>query len=184
MKKIKNIFLIFLFVLIIFIFYDNISEYILNKKNNLIGNIDHDINNEENNKKIKVEYYSCIDGDTAKFKLNDEIIKVRFLGIDTPETPNSPRGEGEFWEEATNFVKKKLENANKIEIEYDENALKKDKYDRDLAWVFVDDELLQEKIVLKGLAKTYVLHNNYKYYNELNNAEEYAKKNNLGIWKK
>ncbi len=176
MKKIKNIILIFLFLLFISIFFNNISEYFNNEDNNYIEEI------EEKNKKIRVKYYSCIDGDTAKFILNEEIIKVRFLGIDAPETPNSPREEGFLWEKASNFTKEKLENAKKIEIEYDDNAAKKDKYDRFLAWIFIDDKLLQEMIVSNGLAKTYVLHKNYKYYNELKKGEEYAKNNKLGIW--
>lgn len=174
MKKIKNIVLIFFILLLISIFFNNISDYVLNEDDNY--------NNKENNKKIEVEYYSSIDGDTAKFILNEKIIKVRFLGIDAPETPESPGEEGFFWEEASDFTKEKLENANKIEIEYDENALQKDKYERDLTWVWVDNKLLQEELVSNGLAKTYMLQENYKYANILKQAEKYAKNKNLGIW--
>lgn len=174
MQKTKNIILIFFILLLVSIFFSNISEYVLTENNNY--------NNEENNKKIEVEYYSSIDGDTAKFILNEKIIKVRFLGIDAPETPQSPREEGCFWKEASNFTKEKLENANKVEIEYDENALQKDKYERDLTWVWVDNKLLQEELVSNGLAKTYMLQENYKYANILKQAENNAKNNNLGIW--
>ena len=34
---------------------------------------------------INVTLNKCIDGDTASFKYNDKIIKVRFLAVDTPE---------------------------------------------------------------------------------------------------
>ena len=34
---------------------------------------------------IEVSYKSCIDGDTAWFTLEDEDIKVRFIGINAPE---------------------------------------------------------------------------------------------------
>lgn len=174
MQKTKNIILIFFILLLIGIFFNNTSEYVLNVNDNY--------NKEENNKKIEVKYYSSIDGDTAKFKLNEKIIKVRFLGIDAPETPQSPREEGYFWEEASNFTKEKLENANKVEIEYDENALQKDKYERDLTWVWVDNKLLQEELVSNGLAKTYMLQENYKYANILKQAENNAKNKKLGIW--
>lgn len=35
--------------------------------------------------KMSVELVKCVDGDTAWFKLEDEVIKARFLAIDTPE---------------------------------------------------------------------------------------------------
>lgn len=181
MKKIKNIFLIFVIILLLSIFFNNFNEYFFNEGNNSIENIQKD-NDDNESKKIEVEYYLNVDGDTAKFKLNNEIIKVRFLGIDAPETPQSPKGEGCLWEEASNFTKEKLENAEKIEIEYDEHALKNDKYDRILAWVWVDDNLLQEELIYNGLAKTYMLQDNYKYANILKQAENHAKNNNLGIW--
>lgn len=169
LKKIKNILLIFVIILLLSVFINNVSEYFFNEEKN-------------ENKKIEVIFFSSIDGDTAKFILNEEIIKVRFLGIDTPETPESPRGEEPYWEEASNFTKEKLENAKIIEIEYDENAAKKDKYDRILAWVWVDGNLLQEELVSAGLAKIYMLEDNYKYVDLLKQAQINAKNNHLGIW--
>lgn len=42
--------------------------------------------------KLIVQLNKHIDGDTSKFLINDQIIKVRYLLIDTPETvkPNTP----------------------------------------------------------------------------------------------
>lgn len=53
--------------------------------------IDNDSNAES--EKLQVIYYKTIDGDTAKFKLNDKVITVRFLGIDTPETVHTQKEE-------------------------------------------------------------------------------------------
>lgn len=39
--------------------------------------------------KKEVKFSSCIDGDTARFIMDKEEIKVRFLAIDTPETNQS-----------------------------------------------------------------------------------------------
>ena len=76
--------------------------------------------------------------------------------------------------------KEKLENANKIELEFDKSASEKDKYDRYLAWVFVDDVLLQELLLTEnGLAETYMLQNNYKYAGVLQESEEIAKNKTL-----
>ena len=67
-------------------------------------------------------------------------------------------------------------------MEYDAKASEKDKYDRILAWVWVDDSLLQEELVSNGLAKTYMLQNNYKYASNLQLAETEAKNNKINIW--
>ena len=142
--------------------------------------IDGDVN--EESEKIIVTYYSSVDGDTAKFKLNNEIITVRFLGIDTPETVHTQKEEQPYGKEASNYTKEKLEKAKKIEIEYDIEASKQDKYERELAWVWVDDSLLQKELVMNGLAKTYMLQNNYRYADILQLAETEAKNNKINIW--
>lgn len=137
---------------------------------------------QEEIERIKVKFNRKIDGDTAEFELNNEIIKVRFLGINTPETVDKNRGEEPYGKEASAYTEEKLKNATKIELEYDSNASEKDKYGRILAWVFVDDSLLQKELVSNGLAETYMLENNYRYAGVLQLAEEKAKNNKLGIW--
>ena len=137
---------------------------------------------QEDAERIKVKFNRKIDGDTAEFELNNEIIKVRFLGINTPETVDKNRGEEPYGKEASAYTEEKLKNATKIELEYDSNASEKDKYGRILAWVFVDDSLLQKELVSNGLAETYMLQSNYRYAGVLQLAEEEAKNNKLGIW--
>ena len=51
-----------------------------------------------------------------------------------------------------------------------------------MAWIWVDDSLLQEELILNGLAKTYMLQNNYKYASKLQLAESEAKSEKIGIW--
>lgn len=131
--------------------------------------------------KIKVKYNRKVDGDTAKFELNGEIITVRFLGIDTPETVHPTIGVQPYGQEASNYTKEKLENANKIEIEF-EKPSQKDQHERYLAWIWVDDNLLQEELISNGLAKTYMLQDNYKYAWILQEMQEKAQENKLGIW--
>ena len=139
-------------------------------------------NHEESSNKIEVELVGTVDGDTAKFKMNGEQITVRFLGINTKETVDPEIGEEAWGKEASNFTKEKLENATKIELEFDSAADEKDKYNRYLAWIWVDDKLLQNSLVESGLAENYMLKNNYKYAGILQESEENAKNNKLGIW--
>ena len=51
-----------------------------------------------------------------------------------------------------------------------------------MAWVFVDDELLQEKLVSEGLAEVKYVYNDYKYSAHLKDIELDAKNNGIGMW--
>ena len=136
------------------------------------------INNVEA-KKLEVSLDKCVDGDTAWFILNNENIKTRFLAIDTPESTNKIEP---FGKEASDYVCNLLKNADKIEIEYDPNSDKLDKYDRHLVWVFIDNELLQDKIIKKGLGEVAYLYDDYQYTDILKTSELIAKANKIGIW--
>lgn len=140
------------------------------------------ISNVKANEKIPVTFSKCVDGDTAKFELDKEIITARFLAIDTPETKHPTKGEEPWGKEASNFTCNSLKTAKKIEIEYDSNSDKTDKYDRHLVWIFVDGELLQDNIIKKGYAEVAYLYGDYKYTPILQDHEAIAKKEKLGIW--
>ena len=126
----------------------------------------------------KVKFKSCVDGDTAKFIMDDDIVTARFLAIDTPETKGKVEPYGK---EASNYTCKKLKSAKEIKFEYDKNA-DKDKYDRYLVWIFVDGKLLQKELVSKGLAKVAYLYDDYKYTESLQKLEKEAKSSKIGIW--
>lgn len=127
-----------------------------------------------------VELKKCVDGDTAWFYYNNNEIKVRFLAINTPESANKIEAYGK---EASEYTCNRLMNAKKIELEYDNNSDLKDKYGRDLVWVFVDDSLLNKDIVENGYGEVKYIYGDYKYLSLIKEAEEKAKKNNVGIWK-
>lgn len=131
--------------------------------------------------KIPVTFSKCVDGDTAKVMLNQKEITVRFLAIDTPETKHPQKGEEPFGKEASNYTCNKLKKANKIELEYDGKE-KTDKYDRHLAWVFVDDSLLQKELIQKGYAEVAYLYDDYKYTTILQKEESLAKLEKKGKW--
>ena len=129
--------------------------------------------------KLEVTLDKCVDGDTAWFYLDNEEIKARFLAIDTPESTTKKEA---FGKEASDFTCNLLKNANKIEIEYDDNSDKLDKYDRHLVWVFVDDNLLQDLIIKNGLGEVEYLYGDYKYASILEASEILAKTNRVGMW--
>lgn len=116
----------------------------------------------------EVKITRAIDGDTLELEGGE---RVRLLGINTPEKK-------EFYgNEASNFTKQ-LEN----KTVYLETA-EKDKYGRNLGYIFLDNKLFNEEIIKNGYAHFYSYADD-KYTSQLKKAETSARKNELGIWQK
>ncbi|OCN05113.1 hypothetical protein A4S06_01650 [Erysipelotrichaceae bacterium MTC7] len=119
----------------------------------------------------------CIDGDTASFIVDGKKQSVRFLAIDAPEYTKEIEPYGK---ESTDFVCDALLDASKIELEYD--GARNDKYGRLLAWIFIDNELLQYQIVEQGLAEVAYIYDDYRYVDDLYKVQNKAKDKKLQIW--
>lgn len=130
----------------------------------------------------EVKLSKCVDGDTIKVKKDDKEYTVRMLAIDTPESVHPKKKVEYYGKEASEYTCNIVSNAKKIELEYDSGSDKTDKYDRLLAWVIVDGELLQDKLVSLGYAKVAYLYGDYKYTSLLEEHQELASARNLGIW--
>ena len=124
----------------------------------------------------------CVDGDTTSFIINGKKKKVRFLSIDTPESVHPYKEVEEYGKNASEYTCHILKNANTIELSYENNLSKTDKYGRILAWVWADNELVQKKLVSIGYAEVKYIYANYSKLKELLEAQEKAKNNKLGIW--
>ena len=134
--------------------------------------------------KSKVIYDSCVDGDTAWFKYEGKGRKFRFIGINAPEIEHEDSKEEYMGNESKEYVCDVLSNAKIIEVEFDKNSKKQDKFDRYLAWIWVDNKLLQEQLISEGLAKVDYVYDEYKYISKLCNVELDAYSNKKGIWSK
>lgn len=130
----------------------------------------------------QVEFVSANDGDTMNVTLDGKKERVRLLMIDTPEM-NYNKGEPmPFAEEAKDYTINLLENANKIELLLDVGE-ERDNYERLLAYVFVDDVLLQEALLKEGLAAVrYINEPNNSLEDELREAQTIAEQNKVNIW--
>ena len=130
----------------------------------------------------EVKLSKCVDGDTIKVKIDNKEYTVRMLAIDTPESVHPEKKVEYYGKEASEYTCNIVSDAKKIELEYDSGSDKTDKYDRLLAWVIVDGELLQDKLVSLGYAKVAYLYGDYKYTSLLEEHQELASAKNLGIW--
>lgn len=155
MRSIKKI----LFIIFIFVFSSNLV-----------------------NAKEKVTFSKCVDGDTIKVLIDDKENTVRMLAIDTPESVHPTKGVEYYGKEASLYTCNLVSNANKIELEYDNNSDKKDKYDRILAWVWVDNILLQDELIKGGYAEVAYLYDDYKYTDTLKDNQAVAEASKIGIW--
>lgn len=133
--------------------------------------------------KLEASLSDCIDGDTARLIVDGRSEKVRFLAIDTPETdPGTRDGVEAYGKEASQATCDALRNANEIVLELDSGSDKRDDYDRLLAWIWVDDVLLQAELIKNGLAEVAYLYGDYYYTDALVDLQEQAQKENIGIW--
>jgi micrococcal nuclease len=128
----------------------------------------------------KVGFVEHVDGDTSKFKINGKVETVRYLLVDTPETRHPELGEQPLGKEASNFVKRNLEKADTITLEYD--VEKRDKYGRVLAYVYADGKSVQEGLLKNGLARVGYIYESRRHLEEFRKAEDVAQEKKIGIW--
>ena len=171
--KIIASFLLILLVGVIASVYDiDINKYLSNFSNKIS-------NTSTSSKAIEVSLIECIDGDTVKFKENNAIYTYRLLGIDTPELNTNQK----YSKEALNYTCNSLKNANKITIKYENTSTHIDKYKRRLVWVFVDDILIQEKLLENGYAKVRYAYTKLTYLDKLYKAQSKTQDNKKNIYK-
>jgi micrococcal nuclease len=137
-----------------------------------------------------------IDGDTFTCTLKDgEEIKVRLIGVDTPESRVNPKLERDVQRSglqredvlrmgkiAAEFTKRLLPEGEIVYLEQD--VQKTDKYGRVLAYVWLKDgRMLNEVLIREGMAKVYTIPPNVKYQDILLDAQRQAREEGKGFWK-
>ena len=117
-----------------------------------------------------------VDGDTIYTSCDST--RIRFIGIDTPESTNEIECGGI---EAANRTKALL-TGKSVYLEADRSQGDTDKYGRPLRYVWLDGKNINYELIIEGFAEEYTYDVPYKYQTEFMNAERLAKQNNLGIW--
>lgn len=133
-------------------------------------------------KGLAIELERVIDGDTIVFNKSGEIKKMRLLLIDTPESNTTKTGSAQpFGIEAKEFLTNYLV-GKELMITYEPTQDQEDQYGRTLAYLFADGKLVQQELVLEGLARVGYEKGQEHYLNDLKEAEESAKENKKNIW--
>ncbi len=125
----------------------------------------------------KVTLVRSVDGDTAHFyDLSGDYIKVRFLGVDTPESTK----EHEPWgKAASSFTSSILTKAKEIVLYQEEQ--KTDAYGRHLAFVFADGVLVNLYLVQEAYSNS-TLSSKSKYFEIFTKASIEVSKTGRRYW--
>lgn len=127
---------------------------------------------------------SVVDGDTIKVKDNKgEVISVRMIGIDTPESNTQRYGYIEcYGEEASDHLKEILDGNQYVQIESDPTQGTYDKYWRLLGYVVLNGENINKQMIKDWYAFEYTYNLPYKYRSEFMSAENDARIASKGLW--
>jgi len=126
----------------------------------------------------------CTDGDTARVILDGQSVSVRFLSIDTPELARNGSPAQPYANDAANFTCNYLQDAEDIVLELDPYLEPQDQYGRWLAYVWVDEILLQELLIEAGYADLRYAHKVSLYDAQLQKILELTQQRRIGRWQK
>jgi len=123
-----------------------------------------------------------VDGDT--FWIDDGTkkgLKIRLIGVNTPETVHPQKPVEYYGKEASNYVKSLL-TGKKVRLEFDVDRV--DRYGRTLAYVFLKDgTFLNADLIENGYGQAMIIPPNVKYSEKFLELERKARENNVGLWK-
>lgn len=121
---------------------------------------------------------SVTDGDTLRLTVDGRELRVRLIGIDTPEV--YPEVEC-FGPEAEAALTALAPPGSTIGFTYDRDP--RDRFDRELLYLFAaDGTSINLELVEQGYARAVLFEPNDRYWNELRAAERAAQDAGLGLW--
>lgn len=152
---------------------------------------DYDLASDENEKditliKCKSDY--VVDGDTLIVNLESgNQIKVRLIGIDTPESVHADESKNTEWGIlASNHTKELIQSGQELYLEYDVSTV--DIYGRTLAYVWMTDNtaeiknMLNARLLSDGYACDKAYPPNNKYTFQFQQLRKEAQSNKVGLW--
>ncbi len=139
--------------------------------------IQKEVSQPENKQEVKTYLViRIIDGDTIEIEGGQ---KVRYIGIDTPETVHPSKPVECFGIEASNKNKELVE-GKKIKLEKDVSET--DQYGRLLRYVWIGDIFINDYLIRQGYAYASTYPPDVKYSEQFLQAQQEAKENNRGLW--
>lgn len=124
---------------------------------------------------------SVEDGDTIVVDMNGTDERVRFVGIDTPET-RDPRKPVQCFGYAASAFTKQLIGSQPVRLEADPLSTNRDRYNRLIRYVYIPDgRLVQAEILKQGYGFAYTSFP-FTKSEEFLNYQRQAREQNRGLW--
>jgi len=120
-----------------------------------------------------------IDGDTIEVEIDGEKKRVRYLGVDTPETAHSSKPVQCFGREASEYNKKLVEGK---WVRLEKDISETDKYGRLLRYVYVGDRFVNFELISRGYANVVTYPPDVKHIEKFLIAERIALAEKRGLW--
>lgn len=122
-----------------------------------------------------------VDGDTLQIELDGELVKVRLIGVDTPETVHPQKPVEHFGKQASAFTKRLVE-GKAVRLESDPQTANRDKYGRLLRYVYLKDgTLVNALIIRKGYGHAYTRFP-FQFMEKFRELERHAREEKRGLW--
>ena len=121
-----------------------------------------------------------VDGDTIHVKLWERVEKVRYIGVNTPETHHPTRGEEPGGREAAE-MNRRLVAGQRVRLELDVRA--RDRHGRLLAYVWVGDLMVNAELVRLGYAQVMTVPPNVKHQELFVKLQREARDAGRGLWR-
>lgn len=120
-----------------------------------------------------------VDGDTIHVRINGRIEKVRYIGVNTPETKHPTKGkEPGGWE--AKEVNRQLVEGRRVRLELD--VQERDRYGRLLAYVWVGNLMVNAELVRLGYAQVMTVPPNVRYQYMFLKLQREAREQARGLW--
>ena len=123
-----------------------------------------------------------VDGDTISIRGQRDEVKVRLIGVDTPETVHPSKPVQHYGKEASCFTTNLLK-GEQVYLRYEGEKPTTDKYGRLLAYVYrVPDGLfVNAEIIRQGYGHAYVQYP-FKHLEVFRQLEQFARQAGKGLW--
>lgn len=120
-----------------------------------------------------------VDGDTIHVRLGERLERVRYIGVNTPEVHHPSKGEQPGGREAA-VVNRELVNGRRVRLELD--AQPRDRHGRLLAYVWVDETMVNAELVRRGFAQVMTVPPNVRHQTLFLRLQREARAAGRGLW--
>ncbi len=129
---------------------------------------------------LTVNVVKVVDGDTIKVTIDGKEENVRLIGVDTPETVHPSKPVQPYDPEASAYTKSRLEGQT-VRLEFD--VQERDQYGRLLAYVWLNDEMINKTLVAEGYAMVATFPPNIRYVDDFTKLQTQARDAKKGLWR-